>query len=456
MSKDVSRRTGYSQRAEAGVLARLAADELPGPDWLADSRRASLAWVADHGFPTAKNEDWRYTRLAPILALALEAAPPSTGGRVDAAFLAEHVADLGGARLVFVNGHYRAELSTPATLPSGATVLDLAAALPAHRERLEPVLAGEQPRDAFIAMNDALTPDGVFIHLGRNVVVPEPIHLVFVADTATEALLSSPRMVFCLDDNSEAIIVETHVGLGPPAGDTAGSANGDDAIAHCSNAVVDVRLAPDARLTHYKLQNDTPGAYHLASLDVRQSAGSRFTSHLAMLGAAVCRQETRVRFEGERAELSLDGLYLPGGEQVHDNTLFVDHVAPNCTSNQLFKGVLSGRGRGVFNGYVMIRRGADGSDAHQTNKNLVLSDGAEADTRPRLEIYADDVKATHGSAVGQLDEDAILYLRTRGIPAAQARQVLVHGFVQEMIDRIVLAPLHDQLSALLAGRSFGD
>jgi Fe-S cluster assembly protein SufD len=432
------------------VLARLAPEELPGPDWLADSRRAALAWVAENGFPTAKHEDWRYTRLGPVLALPLEAAGPSTGGLVDAAFLAGNVADLGGVRLVFVNGHYRPDLSTPADLPAGATVLDLAAALPVHRPLLKPVLAGEQPRDAFIAMNGALAPDGVFVHLDRNVVVPEPIHLVFAADTAAGTLLSSPRMVFCLGENSEATIVETHVGVDDAP---AGSA---DADAHCSNVVVDVRLAPDARLTHYKLQDDTPGAYHLASLDVRQSAGSRMVSHLALLGGAVSRQETRVRFDGERAELSLDGLYMPGGRQVHDNTLFIDHVAPNCTSNQLFKGVLSGRGRGVFNGYVMIRQGADGTDAHQTNKNLVLSDGAEADTRPRLEIYADDVKATHGSAVGQLDEDAILYLRARGIPAAQARQVLVRGFVQEMIDRIALAPLRDQLSALLTGRSFGD
>lgn len=453
MSKDVSRRTGWSQRATSGVLARLAPDDVPGPDWLADSRRAALAWVAEHGFPTAKHEDWRYTRLAPILAVGLEPAAPDASGRVDAAFVAAHSAELGGPRMVFVNGHFRADLSELDRLPAGAIVTDLAGALadarPGYRDALAPVLSGGQPRDAFIAMNDALAPDGVFVHLGRDVVVPEPIHLVFVADAAAGALLSSPRVVLCLDENSEATVVETHVGLDGPD-------EGAEASAHCVNAVVDVRLAPEARLTHYKLQHDTPGAYHLASLDVRQAAASRFTSHLAMIGAAVARQETRVRFEGERAELSLDGLYLPSGEQVHDNTLFVDHAAPNCTSNQLFKGVLSGRGRGVFNGYVMIRQGADGTDAHQTNKNLVLSDGAEADTRPRLEIYADDVKATHGSAVGQLDEDAILYLRARGIPEAQARQVLVHGFVQEMLDRIALAPLRDRLSALLAGRSFGD
>lgn len=455
MSKDVSRRTGNSQPAEAGVLARLAADEVPGPDWLAASRRASLAWVAEHGFPTAKHEDWRYTRIAPILALPLEPAASGGGSRVDRAYLSERVADLGGTRLVFVNGLYRDDLSTTSALPPGATVLSLAQALPAHRDRLEPVLAGHQPRDGFIAVNGALATDGAFVHLARDVVVPDPIQLVFAADTAAGALLSSPRTVFCLDENSEATVVEIHIGVDAPAPGGAGNGVADE-TAHCTNAVVDVRLAPEARLTHYKLQDDTADAYHLASLQVEQSADSRFVSHLAMLGAAVSRQETRVRLAGERAELVLNGLYLPDGRQVHDNTLFVDHVAPNCTSNQLFKGVLSGRGRGVFNGYVMIRKGADGTDAHQTNKNLVLSDGAEADTRPRLEIYADDVKATHGSAVGQLDENAILYLRARGIPAAQARQVLVRGFVQQMLDRIALAPLRDQLSTLLAGRSFGD
>lgn len=446
MSKDVSRRTGWSQRAEAGVLARLAPEDVPGPAWLVGARRTALDWVGEHGFPTAKYEDWRYTKLGPILGLALEPAAADAPTRIDEEFLAAHCADLGGPRLVFVNGHYRPGLSRVGDLPDGATVLDLAAALLAHRERLEPILSGGEPRDAFLAANAALASDGAFIQLAANVVVPEPIHLVFASDAAAgTSLLASPRIVCCLDADSEATVVETHIGIDAPGVE-----------AHCVNVVADVRLASEARLRHYKLQNDTATTYHLASLDVQQDADSRFTQHSVMLGAAIARQETRVRFVGQHAELNLNGTYLPTGHQIHDNTLFVDHAVPDCTSHQLFKGVLSGTGRGVFNGYVMIREGADRTDAHQTNKNLVLSDGAEADTRPRLEIYADDVKATHGSAVGQLDPDALLYLRARGIPAVMARRLLVHGFVQEMTDRIELAPLREQVSALLAERSFDD
>jgi Fe-S cluster assembly protein SufD len=171
-----------------------------------------------------------------------------------------------------------------------------------------------------------------------------------------------------------------------------------------------------------------------------------------MLGASVARHEIRVLLEGVEAEVSLDGIYLPQGEQVHDNTIFVDHLATNCTSHQLYKGVLDARGHGVFNGHIMVRHGADGTDANQKNKNLLLSDRAQVDTRPRLEIYTDDVKCTHGAAVGQMDDEALLYLRTRGIPLEAARGLLVYAFVQEMVDRIELEPLRMQLETLVAGR----
>jgi Fe-S cluster assembly protein SufD len=225
---------------------------------------------------------------------------------------------------------------------------------------------------------------------------------------------------------------------------------------HCTNSLTDVVLGEDAQVEHYKVQDEPETAFHLALLDVRQHRGSRFGSHSIMLGGRIARQEVRVSLQEEGAEVSLDGLYLPRGEQVHDNTIFVDHAAINCTSHQLYKGVLGGRGRGVFNGHIMVRAGADGTDANQKNKNLILSDRAEADTRPRLEIYADDVKCTHGAAVGQMDEQAVLYLRSRGLSAQAARQLLVYAFVHEMVDRIALAPVREQLQALLEGRSSGE
>jgi Fe-S cluster assembly protein SufD len=443
MSRDVSRRTTASQFATDGVLARLTADDVPGPDWLAPPRRAALAWVAEHGFPTAKHEDWRDTRLAPILGATLEAAAVSGPDDPDDA-VRDAVAgtmDLDGPRLVFVNGRYRADLSTVGGLPKGATVVPLADALLTERALLEPVLPANDTLHAFAAVNTALAPDGVFVHLAAQTFVPAPIHLIYVADPGSDGLLASPRAVFLLDDGSRVQIVESHLG----------TVSADPADTHCTNAVTDVRLGPDSTLEHYKLQYLPETAYHLALLDVVAQAGSTFTSHSAMLGAAIARHEVRVRFAGEGAAARLDGVYLPRGEQVHDNTVFVDHAVPGCTSHQLYKGVLSDSGRGVFNGHIMVREGAGGTDAHQTNKNLLLSDRAEADTRPRLEIYTDDVKCTHGAAVGQLDEDAVLYLRARGIPEPDARRVLVRAFVAEMVERIGLAPVRDRLAQLLDG-----
>jgi Fe-S cluster assembly protein SufD len=440
MSKDVSRRTAASQFATDGVLARLDAADVPGPDWLAPTRRAALAWVAEHGFPTAKHEDWRYTRLSPILGATLEAAADTTPDHAVRAAVAGTVR-LGGPRLVFVNGRFRRDLSTAGVLPVGATVVPLAEALRTEQERLAPVFSAADPLHAFAAVNTALAPDGVFVHLAPRVVLPAPIHLIYVADPGSDGLLASPRAVFLLDDGAEATIVESHLGTGWA----------DPTDTHCTNAVTDVRLAAEAHLQHYKLQYLSEAAYHLALLDVVQQAGSTFTSHSAMLGAAIARHEVRIRFAGEGAAAALDGVYLPGSEQVHDNTVFVDHAVPGCTSHQLYKGVLSGSGRGVFNGHILVREGAGGTDAHQVNKNMLLSDRAEADTRPRLEIYTDDVKCTHGAAVGQLDEDAVLYLRSRGISEPDARRLLVRAFVAEMLDRIRLVPVRERLQALLDG-----
>ena len=430
--------------AAGGVLSRLELDVTDrDPAWLVEARRRALIWVGERGFPTHKDEDWRYTKLAPILDIPFEPARVAAGGRVSTALVQSRAVDLRGPRLVFVNGHFRVELSRGVRLSVGATVCSLAAALTAHPDRLEPILSRPpgQQHHAFAAFNGALATDGAFIHLAAGTALVEPIHLVFVSDTGGASLVSSPRSVVLADAGSRGTIVETHVGF--------------DGDVHCTNSVTDVVLAEDAQVEHYKVQDEPETAFHLALLDVRQGPGSQFLAHSMMLGARIARQEVRVRLDGDGATANLDGLYLPHGEQVHDNTIFVDHAAVNCTSHQLYKGVLDGRGRGVFNGHIMVRPGADGTDANQKNKNLILSDRAEADTRPRLEIYADDVKCTHGAAVGQLDEEALLYLRSRGLTEQGARALLVYAFIHEMVDRIKLAPLRDYMQALLESRSAG-
>lgn len=430
--------------AASGVLAgfepRLGARD---PAWLAEARVAALQWVGEHGFPTHKDEDWKYTGLAPILAVPFDAATVASGSRVTAEMIDEAAVDLGGPRLVFVNGHFSSEFSRVTGVPAGAVVTTLAAVLAAGPDRLEPFFAhAPGVRHAFAAFNDALAEDGAFIHLPSGTTVDEPIQLVYFSDTGGVPLISSPRSVIIADSHSRATIVETYAGV--------------DSDVYCTNAVTELLLAEDAHIEHYKVQNEPTSAFHVALLSVRQGRGSRFSSRSIMLGASIARHEVRVQLDGVGAEVSLDGVYLPQGDQLHDNTIFVDHAATDCTSHQLYKGVLDGRAHGVFNGHIMVRHGADGTDANQKNKNLLLSDRAEVDTRPRLEIYTDDVKCTHGAAVGQMDEEALLYLQTRAIPLEAARGLLIYAFVHEMVDRIELDPLRAQLERVVATRFGSD
>ncbi len=428
-------------KAIGGVLADLTPKRgSSDPGWLRQARLNALEWVGKHGFPSRKNEDWKYTGLEPILAIPFEAASAGSGPRVSAGLINGASLDLGGTRLVFVNGHFSAEFSRLTKLPAGALVTTLASVLATNPESLQPFFSqmpGEE-RHAFAAFNDVFAEDGAFIHLSAGVRVDQPIELLYFSDTGGLPLMSSPRSVIIADSESRATIIESYAGI-----------NND---IYFTNAVTEVVLAERAQIDHYKVQNEPVTAFHLALLDVRQGRKSRFSSRSVMLGSSIARHAVRVLLEGDGAEVSLDGIYLPEGEQLHDNTIFIDHVATNCTSHQLYKGVLDGHGHGVFNGHIMVRHGADGSDAHQKNKNLILSDHAEIDTRPRLEIYTDDVKCTHGAAVGALDDEALLYLRTRGIPLEEARGILVYAFVQEMVDRIELEPLRVQLEMLVADR----
>ena len=427
--------------AVVGGLSHLEprADSLDS-DWLTQARGAAFGWVRQHGFPTLKDEDWRYTRLGPILEAPLEASVSGVGHRVSSAMICASVADLGGTRLVFVNGYFASELSLFTELPGGVTVTNLASALADKAECLEPFFSRSlvPQHHAFTALNAALAEDGAFIHLRAGTTVDEPIQLVFFSDTAGPPLLSSPRSVVLAGPGSQVTIVETYLGV--PGG------------VYCTNAVTDVVLEEGARVEHYKVQDESQTAFHLALLDVRQGRDSRFSSHSVALGSRIARHEVRVHLEAEGAEVSLDGVYMPCGDQHHDNPILIEHAAPRCVSRQLYKGVMDGHGHGVFNGRVVVRPGAAGTDAAQTNKNLLLSDHAEVDTRPRLEILADDVKCTHGAAVGRLDEDALFYLRSRGVPRLAARGLLIYAFVNEMVERLRPEPLRSWVGKLVADR----
>lgn len=410
------------------------------PSWLTRVRLDAQRWVVDHGFPTKKEEDWRYLTLASILALPLEWS--STAELVVHARTTEVVhaqsLQLGGPRLVFVNGRFAPTLSRTEGLLEAVPSVASALAVDPDRVRglyLEP---RGRPEHAFSALNAALAIDGVLIDLPAHTTLVEPIEMISVSVPGVKPRLSCPRSLIRLGEGSKATFVETHVG-------TPGAR-------YVTNAVTRVDLGAGAELSRYHLQLESDQSHHFSSLEVHQARASRFSNSVVAFGAETARHEVRVFLDEEDAEVSLDALYLPSDGQHHDHPILVEHLAPRCTSRQRYVGVVDGSGHGVFNGHVVVRPGAAGTEASQTNKNLLLSERAEVDTRPRLEILADDVACAHGAAVGRIDEGALFYLRSRGIPRSRARSVLILGFAAQMVERLALAPLRARVSELIATR----
>ena len=425
----------------AGLDAVTAPGEI---DWLDRSRRDAVAWVADHGYPTRKDEDWKYLHLEKMWTLPFEHArradaadgsdhadgSDAVGGSVDAAFLDARVADLGGSVLVFVDGAFVASLSHIAETGKGIFIGNLADVLARHPEWVQDHwMPQSAPEHAFHAVNIAWATDGAFIHLDDDVQLSQPVQMVFVSTASATPKVVNPRSMVLLGKRSSAKIVQTHLSLG------------DDRS--CTNSVVEAVLDEGAVLDHYKIQDVAETAFHFAALGVIQGPKSTLRSGTFVLGGKIARDEVHVRLDGDGAKVDLDGLYLPRDGQQQDQPILIDHSASNCTSRQLYKGVLDGDGHGVFNGQVIVHPGTLGTDADQSNRNLLLSDRAEVDTRPRLMIYADDVKATHGAAVGRLDEEALFYLRSRGITETEAREVLTYAFVEEMVHRVTIDALRD-------------
>jgi Fe-S cluster assembly protein SufD len=425
----------------AGLAGLLTHPDDAGQGWLAGVRRDAASWVGEHGFPTRKHEDWRYIRLDPISDLVLAPAGPWVAGSLPTGAGAPGV-DLGGTRLVFVNGRFAAELSRRAQLPEGVTVTNLAPLLAGDGSPVADLLTDPEGK-AFTALNTALAADGAYVHLTAGTVVDQPIVLVFLSDPGGASIVASPRSVIVAEAGSRATLVEIHLGVA-----------GGQGVA-LTNEVTQLVLRQGADMALYRVQDVPEADYHLALLDVRQDRDSRFSSNAFSLGSAIGRYEVRVRLEGQGAEVELNGLTMSRGAQQHDNPILVEHTAPGCTSRQLYKGVVDGTSHSVFNGHIVVCPGSYGTDARQVNKNLLLSDRAEVDTRPRLEILADDVKCSHGAAVGRLDDDALFYLRSRGIPAAEARAVLITAFAQEMVDLIGPDALRVWVGQLVADRLAG-
>jgi Fe-S cluster assembly protein SufD len=401
-------------------------------------RTSALKRFSELGFPTLRNEDWRFTNVAPLAKIPFQLALPATengAANLDVNAISPTWGDC--YRIVFVNGHYAAERTAKRTLPPGVQVRSLASVLVEDAGLVEPHLAqyAKYQNQAFTALNTAFIQDGAFISIAPGVIVDKPICLLFVTTDAGEGKVAHPRNLVLAGANAQVSLVEAYLGL-------------KDEV-YFTNAVDEIVLGEGAIVEHVKLQNESRQAFHVALLQVHQMQSSVFSTHYIGRGGALVRNEVRNMLAGVGCQCTINGLYMAGDKQHVDNQTVLDHAMPHCTSHELYKGILDGRAHGVFNGKIFVHQDAQKTDAKQTNQTLLLSDDALINTKPELEIYADDVKCTHGATVGHLDPEALFYLRARGIGLAEARSLLTFAFANDIVRRITIEPLRNQLETEL-------
>ncbi len=409
------------------------------PSWLKPLRQAALSRFSELGIPTRHDEEWRYTNVAPIFENAY-----SVGGDVTVSedeLAAVPFGDLSGLRIVFVNGIFAPDLSHVENAPNGIILGNIAAH--SDNAHIETHLAryAQFDKQPFVALNTAFLSDGAFLSIGRNVIVEDPIQILYLSIAGENPVISHPRTLILAGENSQATIVETYVGVG-------------DGVTF-SNAVTEIVLGQNAVLDHTKVVQENNRSFHIATMQVELQRDSRFRSQNITLGGAIVRNDHNAGMRAEGAECTLDGMYFASGKQLVDNHTSIDHAMPHCNSHELYKGILDGSARGVFNGKIFVREDAQKTDAKQTNQTLLLSGEASINTKPQLEIFADDVRCTHGATIGQLSAEQLFYLRSRGIGAEEARALLTFAFAGELVDRIpvegVRAEVLQALFRLLPG-----
>ncbi len=409
-----------------------------GPEWLRPVRKKAIKRSAELGYPTVRDEDWKFTNLTPLVRTAFRLA--EGGAEPKAADLAAYRFDETALRLVFVDGRYSPGLSDAAKLPEGVVAGSLAAALDSQRDLVEAQLArhADYESDFFSALNTAFIEDGGFVYVPRNTVLDRPIHLLFVTTAASEATVSHPRNLIVVEEVSEAAVVEEYVSLG----------GGD----HFSNVVTELVVGESSVVEHYMIERESSSAYNIGTLRIQQGRDSNVASHTVLFGGALVRNNVHPVLGGEGAHCVINGLFMPTGRQHMDNFMRVEHASPHCDSRQFYNGILDQNAHGVFSGRIIVHKAAQKTDAKQTNRNLLLSDAAQIDSKPQLEIYADDVKCTHGATIGQLDDEAVFYLRARGISEEAARALLLFGFATENLERMKLSGVREYVEELVTDR----
>jgi Fe-S cluster assembly protein SufD len=434
--------TETRENAIAGVggyvseFERLQGERPGAPGWLRTLRRSAIERFAALGFPTLRQEEWRLTNVAPIVQGAFH-WPQGDPDSVSPEQIEPYVFE-SAARLVFVDGRYSARLSSVGELPAGTVVASLAEMLERSPETIEPWLgrSASFDRQPFVALNTAFLRDGAFIFVPRGAVTG-PIQVLYVSTGAEgRPTLSFPRNLFVAGENSQTTIVETYAGEGT----------------YFTSPVTELVAGPSAVIDHYKVQRESLGAFHMATFQVQADRASRPSSHSISIGGALVRNDVIAMLDGEGIDCILNGLYFADGRQLVANHMRVEHAKPHCASHELYKGVLDGKSRAVFNGLIHVHKGAQKTDAKQSNRNLLLSRDAIANSNPQLEIFADDVRCTHGSTVGQLDDDAVFYLRSRGIGAEAARSLLTYAFASDIVERIKVLPVRRDLEEFLFAR----
>jgi Fe-S cluster assembly protein SufD len=409
--------------------------------WTKSLREAAIQSFDETGFPTTHDEEWRKTSVAPILKVPFRPEPSSsTNGFTPRTIERYTFEPWDCTHLVFINGHYVPGLSRLRPLPSGVIVEPLAQAIEEHRDEIEPHLARhvDSRGKAFAALNTAFMQDGAYVRVPDGVAVAEPLHLLFISTSHDAPVVSYPRNLIVAGKGSRLSVVESYVG---PRHDL-----------YFTDAVTEIAAGENSAVDHYRLQRESDRAFHVAWLQADLDRYARLGSWNISLGGELVRADLNTLLGAEGGEVRLDGLYITGGSQHVDNHTLIDHASPGCTSHELYKGVLDDRSRGVFDGRILVRQDAQKTDAHQTNKNLLVSEEALVDSTPRLQILADDVKCTHGATIGQIDEDAMFYLRTRAISEEAARNLLIQAFVAEVLHGMKIEPIRAGLECLLFTR----
>jgi Fe-S cluster assembly protein SufD len=404
--------------------------------WLRKLRRDALARFCEVGFPTTHDEDWRFTNVSAIAQTPFLLARNGRFRLSQKELEPYRIAGV-ACQLVFMNGRFARELSLLDKVPDGVKVSSLAAEISSNPGAIEPHLGRylDSRRDAFCALNTAFVEDGAYVHIRRGTLVEEPIYLLFVSTGDDAPSMSHPRNLIVAEEDSQATFVENYVSL-----------HGGAVLC---NTVTELVAGDHAVLSHYMIECEHKQAFNISTLRIQQGRSANVVSHSVLLGGALVRNNVHPVLAGEGGECLINGLFIGNGCQHLDNYMLVEHASPRCGSRQFYNGILDEHAHGVFHGRIIVHKDAQKTDAKQTNRNLLLCDDAQIDTKPQLEIYADDVKCTHGATIGQIDGDALFYLRSRGIDEVSARKLLLFAFASECLDRMKEGPVRRYVEGLI-------